>query len=84
MTLTRRAFIASLGAALAAPKLALPQPSPTMVNTVADELVVFHSWLTVDPLPIRHNIILVGAYAREAFRREPHLWSAVMVSRRLS
>jgi len=83
MKLTRRAFIASLGAALVAPKLALPAPAPGMVSTVADDLVVKCTFTTVNPIFIRHTIVLVGDAAKEAFRREPHLWSAVMVNRRL-
>jgi len=83
MKLTRRSFIASLGAALVAPRLALPAPAPSMVPMVADELVVQHSWFTIDPFPIRHTIVLMGSAAEEAFRREPQLWSAVMVNRRL-
>lgn len=84
MKLTRRAFIASLGAALVAPKLALPAPAPTMVDMVADELVAMHITNLTDPFPIRLTIVLVGDAAKEAFRREKHLWSAVMVNRRLS
>jgi hypothetical protein len=82
--LTRRAFIASLTGALVAPRLALPQPAPTMVPMVADELVAYHVTFITEPFPIRLNMILVGDAAREAFRREPHLWSAVMCNRRLS
>lgn len=82
--LTRRTFIASLIGALAAPRLALPIPPAGMVDSVADELVVFHETWDYSVVAVRLRVVLVGASAREAMKKDPHLWSAVMVKRRLT
>jgi hypothetical protein len=82
--ITRRAFIASLGAALVAPRLALPQPPPGLENSVAPELVAMHTYLTDTFPPVRLRVMLVGLNAVEMLKREPRLWSAVMVDRRLT
>ena len=84
MQLTRRSFIASLVGALAAPRLALPQPAPGMVDSVADELVVFHETIDTSVVYVRSRVVLVGALAREALKRDPRMWSAVMVNRPLT
>lgn len=84
MNLTRRSFIAALTGALVAPKLALPAPLPGMVDEVAPELVAFHESVDSSVLMIRTRVVLVGYAAKTALERDPHLWSAVMVNRRLT
>jgi len=81
--LTRRSFLASLAGALAMPKLALPAPAPGMVDSVADDLVVFHETVDNSVVGIRMRVVLVGATARAALASDPRLWSAVMVKRPL-
>ena len=84
MNLTRRSFIASLTAALVAPRMALPAPAPGMVDSVADDLVVFHETVDNSVIGLRLRVVLVGATARAALASNPALWSAVMVKRRLT
>lgn len=82
--LTRRSFIASLTAALVVPRMALPAPPPGMVDEVADELVVFHETWDYSVVAVRLRVVLIGAAAKQALEKDPHLWSAVMVKRRLT
>jgi hypothetical protein len=82
--LTRRAFLGSLMAALAAPRLALPQPPPHFAPMMAPELVAYHTYLTDTFPPVRIRLLLVGEAAVAALKREPTLWSAVMVERPLT
>ena len=82
--ITRRGFIASLTAALVMPRLALPAPAPGMHNEVADELVAFHEFTDTSVVFVRVRTVLVGRFAREMLARDPRMWSAVMVQRRLT
>lgn len=85
MQLTRRSFIASLAGAFAMPRLALPAPPPQMDQPeVADELVVFHELRDYSVVAVTYRVVLIGRTAREALRRDPRLWSAVMVNRELA
>jgi hypothetical protein len=83
MQITRRSFISSFVAALAMPRLALPQPAPGMKDEVADGLVVFHECVDTSVVYVRFRTVLFGALAKDAIARDPHLWSAVMVNRKL-
>lgn len=82
--LTRRTFIASLTAALVVPRMALPAPPAGMVDQVADKIVAFHESWDYSVVAVRLRVVLIGAAAREAMQKDPHLWSAVMVKRRLT
>lgn len=82
--LTRRSFIASLTAALVVPRMALPAPPAGMVDEVADELVVFHETWDYSVVAVQLRVVLIGAAAKQALEKDPHLWSAVMVKRRLT
>jgi hypothetical protein len=84
MKFSRRTFLASFAGALAMPRLALPQPAPGMREQVADDLVVFYERYDNSVIGIRLRVVLVGALAKQMLEREPHLWSAVMVKRRLT
>jgi hypothetical protein len=85
MILTRRTFIASLTAALVAPRLALPQPAPGMVASVAPELVAFHQMTdNSSGVWVTYRLAFFGENARAMLAREPHLWSAVMVDRKVA
>jgi hypothetical protein len=83
MQLSRRTFLASLAGALVAPRLALPAPPADMRETVADELIVFREETDDSIVFCKFRVVLYGATARAALERSPHLWSAVMVERRL-
>jgi hypothetical protein len=85
MQLTRRAFIASLTAALVAPRMALPAPQRSQpYPLIADELVAFHESYDCSVVAVRLRVVLIGAAARQALAKDPHLWSAVVVKRRLT
>lgn len=84
MQITRRGFIGSLIGALAVPRLSLPAPAATMRDEVADELIAFHESVDNSVVGLRLRVVLVGRFAREALQREPTMWSAVMVNRRLT
>jgi hypothetical protein len=84
MTLTRRTFIASLTAALVAPRMALPAPPAGMVDEVAPELVAFHETVDYSVVAVRLRVVLIGSAAKAALERDPALWSAVVVSKRLT
>lgn len=82
--ITRRSFIATLTGALAIPRMALPAPPPDMQSAVAPELVAFCESVDDSVLLVRTRVVLIGDLARDAIARNPHMWSAVMVSRRLT
>jgi hypothetical protein len=84
MQLSRRTFIASLTGALVAPRLALPAPPPGMRTEVAPELVAFREVVDDSIVFVRSRVVLFGTAARAALNRDPHLWSAVMVDRRVA
>lgn len=82
MKLTRRSFIASLAGALAVPRLALPAPPAGMVVGIAPELIAFQRSYN-DVIAVRTEVVLWGMNARNALQRSPHLWSAVMVDKKV-
>lgn len=84
MQITRRSFLISFTAALAMPRMALPAPVKGMQNEVADELIVFHESVDDSVVFVRTRVVLVGRLARAAIAKDPHLWSAVMLDRRLT
>jgi hypothetical protein len=84
MQLSRRMFITGLTAVLVRPRLALPVPSANMKDEVEDFVVAFHESVDNSVVGVRLRVVLVGRFAQQALARDPHLWSAVMVNRRLT
>lgn len=84
MSLTRRSFIASLAGALFVPQLALPAPPVDMVPSVGEHLIAFHDSWDYSVIAVKTSVVLYGAHAKTAIQFDPHLWSAVMVQRRIA
>jgi hypothetical protein len=84
MNLSRRSFIASMVGALAVPRLALPAPLPGTIEMVPPLIVAFRESHNVSVISVRTRVVVWGSAAQAALAASPHLWSAVMVERRLA
>lgn len=83
MQLSRRTFLASLAGALVAPRLALPAPPANFTPLLAPELIAFREEVDDSIVFCKFRVVLYGDTAKAALQLSPHLWSAVMVERRL-
>jgi hypothetical protein len=84
MIVNRRTFIAGMVASLAVRQKALAAPPIGAVDAVAPEIVAFHESWDFSVLAVRSRVVIVGSAARELLQREPTMWSAVMIERKLT